>query len=71
MHQYRIKMPNGDFVEFKSRYYLDEVTPEIDTEDLYIVFFRDAEVLVNFRLIDEIEIDGEIYEIEITPEVYN
>ncbi|SOC35409.1 hypothetical protein [Ureibacillus acetophenoni] len=71
MHEYRLKMPTGDIVEFKSSYFLDTVPPVIDTEGLYLVYFTDAQVAINFSLIDEIEIDGEIYEIEFTSRSYN
>lgn len=71
MHQYRLIMPCGDIVEFKSSYFLDTVPSIIDTEDLYLVYFTDAQVAINFSLIDEIEIDGEIYKVEVTSRSYN
>lgn len=64
MYKYKVKLPtpNHDVLEFESKLHISMMHPEFSTEDACMVYFKDANVVLNLAQIIELEIDGQIYQ---------
>ncbi|HWK24782.1 MAG TPA: hypothetical protein VNS08_17345 [Ureibacillus sp.] len=65
MYKYKVKMPSpkSDDLEFESGLHITMLNPKVLAEDVSIVFFKDADVVLNLALISEVEINGVKYQI--------
>lgn len=64
MHNYKVPMPNGKALEFKSQYHLSTISPNVAYGN-YFLYFEDAEVTLNLINLKEIEIDGQKHKVQL------